>query len=224
MKMSRHDQRGLSIVEMMVGIAVGLFIVSAATMVVTTQLNENRRLLLETQLQQDLRAGSDIVARELRRAGAWGVARESVWYPGRTSAVARNLFSDITASEGGSDIEFEYQRGAGAEGPYGFRLGDNGVIQTQLAGAGWQDLTDGGVMQVTGFAVDVQSTESDRLPCPNLCADGSTDCWPRLVSRTVKIDITANSRSDATVSRTLTTFVRLRNDEVQFNNGAAICP
>ncbi len=33
------------------------------------QLSENRRVLLETQVQQDLRAAADIIARDLRRAG-----------------------------------------------------------------------------------------------------------------------------------------------------------
>ncbi len=65
----------------MVGIAVGLFIVAGATMVVTTQLGDNRRLLLETQLQQDLRATADIITRELRRAGAEGSATSHVWAP-----------------------------------------------------------------------------------------------------------------------------------------------
>ncbi|MBL0296208.1 MAG: hypothetical protein IPQ21_03185 [Betaproteobacteria bacterium] len=56
----------------MVGITVGLFIVAAAAMLVTTQLGDNRRLLLETQVQQDLRATADIITRELRRAGLAG--------------------------------------------------------------------------------------------------------------------------------------------------------
>ena len=67
-----RSQRGLSLVELMVGIAVGLFVVAGAVMVVTTQLGDNRRLLLDAQLQQDLRATLDIVTREVRRAG--GVA------------------------------------------------------------------------------------------------------------------------------------------------------
>ena len=56
---ARAAQRGLSIVEMMVGIAVGLIVVAAATLMVAGQLADNRRLLLETQVQQDLRASAD---------------------------------------------------------------------------------------------------------------------------------------------------------------------
>ena len=59
----------------MVGVAIGLFVVAAASMLVVTQLSDNRRLTLETQVQQDLRATADIITRELRRAGHWGKAR-----------------------------------------------------------------------------------------------------------------------------------------------------
>lgn len=77
----RARQRGLSLVELMVGIAVGLFVVAGAIGVVTTQLGDNRRLLLETQVQQDLRATADIITRELRRAGADSNAMNQVWAP-----------------------------------------------------------------------------------------------------------------------------------------------
>jgi type IV pilus assembly protein PilW len=221
----RLCQAGLSLVELMVGIAVGLFIVAAATVVVTSQLSDNRRLLLETQLQQDLRASGDIVAREVRRASAWGPAEQGVWFPGRAAAaVAVNPFNEITAEEGGSAIEFKYHRGPGAEGPYGFRLTGTGVIQTRLADSGWQDLTDGRVMTVTRFDVTMTQVPSDPLPCPRLCDDGTTNCWPQLVTRTVRIEIEAEARADANVRRSVTAFVRPRNDEIRSNNGASLCP
>lgn len=220
---ARRSQAGLSIVELMVGIAVGLFVVSAATMVVTSQLNDNRRLLLETQLQQDLRASSDIIAREIRRGAAWGTPEDGLWYPGRTNAVVANAFSEFSV-EDGNTVEFEYQRRPDEQGPYGFTVNDRGVIRTKLGDADWQDLTDGKVMKVTGFAVTLSETESDRLPCPRACdAAGSTDCWPRLVERTVRIDLTAEAASDSSVSRSMTTVVRMRNDLVQFNAGG-VCP
>ena len=68
---SRATQQGASLVELLVGVAVGLFIVAGATLIVSTQLSENKRLLAETQLQQDLRAAADIMTRELRRSGYW---------------------------------------------------------------------------------------------------------------------------------------------------------
>ena len=83
----RRHSRGLSLVEMMVGIAVGLFIVAGASLVTVNQISDNRRLTLETQVQQDLRAAADLVARDLRRAGYWGKAQTSMWYEGGPNVV-----------------------------------------------------------------------------------------------------------------------------------------
>jgi type IV pilus assembly protein PilW len=71
--------RGLSIVELMIGIAIGMFILAGATLVLTTQLGDNRRLLLEAQMQQDMRAAADMIARDIRRAGYWAHAYCLVW-------------------------------------------------------------------------------------------------------------------------------------------------
>ncbi len=71
--------RGLSIVELMVGITISLFILAGATLVLTTQLDSNRRLLLEAQVQQDLRTAADMISRDVRRAGYWGRAYCNVW-------------------------------------------------------------------------------------------------------------------------------------------------
>ena len=68
----RHrGQRGLSIVELLIGLAIGLFIVGGAIKLFVDNLTNNRRLLLETRVNQDLRAAADLIARDLRRAGYW---------------------------------------------------------------------------------------------------------------------------------------------------------
>ena len=68
----RHS-RGISLVELMVGIAVGMIVVAGASVMLVNQVNEHRRLMLETQVQQDLRASADLILRELRRAGYRGI-------------------------------------------------------------------------------------------------------------------------------------------------------
>ena len=67
----QRAQRGLSIVELLVGVAVGLFIVAGSTKLFVDYLSNNRGLLLETRINQDLRAAADLVARDLRRASYW---------------------------------------------------------------------------------------------------------------------------------------------------------
>ncbi len=96
---SRALSRGLSLVELMVGITVGLFVVAAASVTMTGQLSENRQLMLDTQLQQDLRAAADIVTRELRRIGTMQNAVSAVATPG--AAAVANPFSTVTITSAG---------------------------------------------------------------------------------------------------------------------------
>src|SRR5512144_2858741 len=76
---TRPNQRGTTIVEMMVGLAVGLFVVLAGAGMLATFTNADRRMLLETRLLQDLRAASDVITRDIRRAGYWANASTGVW-------------------------------------------------------------------------------------------------------------------------------------------------
>jgi type II secretory pathway component PulJ len=218
-------QRGLSLVELMVGIAVGLFVVAAAAMLVSIQLNENRRLLLETQMQQDLRAAADIITRELRRAGHWPDATQFVWVEG-AAPPSSNPYSDLTWDAGEPNkVEFEYWRQPTESGPYGFKQ-DGSVLKTLLAGGGWQELTDSNTLRITAFSVTPrdQSAPAIPLPCPKLCTDGTTDCWPTrtLTVREVVVDISGEAVVDPTVKRNLRSVVRLRNDLVGLPTSA--CP
>ena len=214
-----RQQRGLTLVELMVGIAVGLFVVAGASFLAATQLADNRRLLLETQLQQDLRATADIITRELRRAGAEdpGSAPALVNIPGLTSWPTRRTL--ITLPAGTSEIGFAYQRPSAGAGPWGFKL-ENGIVRTRQADGGWQDLTDGNVATVTTFSIaPIDVGPAVVLPCPRSCSADPLDdtCWPRLSVRAYEITIEATAVSDPEVVRTIRSRVRLRNDAVVFD-------
>lgn len=224
---SRALSRGLSLVELMVGITVGLFVVAAASVTMTGQLSENRQLMLDTQLQQDLRAAADIVTRELRRIGTMQNAISAVATPG--AAAVANPFSTVTITSAGpaADIEFSYHRRGAEVGPWRFVL-QNGVIRTRSVGSSTlQDLTDGNVMRVTRFEVNETASTPVRLPCPRLCPDGSVDCWPEVRVREYEVILEAEARNDSRVRRTLRSVVRPRNDLVTFQAGgspAQACP
>lgn len=208
--------RGLSLVELMVGIVVGLFVVAAASLLMTNQINENRQLLLETQLQQDLRAAADIITRELRRIGTMQTPTATVAFPD-TDATS-NPFSAVTLTSSGpeADIEFSYHRRGAEVGPWRFVL-QNGIIRTRMGGGfALQDLTDGNLMRVTRFAVIPTVSNPIRIPCPKLCPSGGVDCWPELRVREYEVIIEAEARNDNRVRRSLRSVVRPRNDWVNF--------
>lgn len=232
-------QRGLSIVEMMVGIAIGLIIVAASTLMVAGQLADNRRLMLETQIQQDLRAAADLIARDLRRAGYWKDAHLGT---APAAAAGTGLGNPYTALELPDSAEplrairYAYADRFAAENQAvdagerrGFRL-SNGVIQTELGNGNWQPVTDSNVLAVTGFETEPR-LECVALRCPAgnaacllmarrpadqvpSCGAGDSPCPAFLQVRSVSLTITGSATHEPSLVRAIRTRVRLRNDAV----------
>lgn len=223
----RRHSRGLSLVEMMVGIAVGLFIVAGASLVAVNQISDNRRLTLETQVQQDLRAAADLVARDLRRAGYWGKAQTSMWYVGGPNVVGNPYTAAAPDANGAisNEVTFSYSRDLveddavdDAKERFGFKLEDD-TIKIRVGDA-WQALTDPTVLKVTRFDVNLAKT-TVRQSCFKACAGGPADtsCWPQQDVRRFTVQIEGQAAFDPSVTRSVTDSVRLRNDA---NRGA--CP
>lgn len=213
----RRVAAGLSLVELMVGIAVGLMVVAAASYVAVNQITDNRRLLLETQVQQDLRATADLIARDLRRAGYWGAAQSGVWFKDGP-AVASNPYIAIEPGDDGAlstEVRYRYSRG-GEDGAvdadtelFGFKL-ENATIK-MLVGGAWQALTDANTLKVTRFDIIV-STKTVAMNCFKECAGGGDACWPRQQVRSFTIAIEGEAVWDASVKRSVRDNLRLRND------------
>ncbi len=209
MSARRRTVRGLSLVELMVGLAVGLLVVAGAGQMLAGQIQEHRRLLLETQLQQDLRNAADMVSRELRRAGHWGAAAS-------LASGAANPFAALTRD--GDTLTYAVSRSAreGSEPDgndrAGFRL-RNGTLEALAGGAGWQALTDATTLTVTRLELAIRE-QALPLACARACEAGDTQCPPRLTLRQAQLRIAGRAVHDATVQRELATEVRLRNDLV----------
>lgn len=230
----RAAQSGLSLVELMVGIAIGLVIVAAATLLVSMQLSDNRRLLLEAQLQQDLRASADLIARAMRRSGSLRLLEGHLLLaPGGSvvqaplSTQRANALALVDESGGVSDIRVHFRsEGTNATwGPYGFLL-SGGTILTRL-GPNTQALTDRAVMEVLSLSfTPLEAVPADRrvrLPCQNACSGvppsgaGPDWCWPELEVRAFVIEIIGKSEIDPAVVRRVTQTVHLRNHDLRFN-------
>lgn len=219
---ARRSGRGLSIVELMVGITIGLFILAGATMVLTTQLGDNRRLLLEAQVQQDLRTTADMISRDIRAAGYWVRAFSQVW-PTVGAAPQINPYSatPIAITANGTSVVYSRSMNDEATGANfeddvitdnersGFRLkADTGAIQVQLGQGNWQDLTDPAVVTVTNFNMVVNTNNLD-LPLAPL---GPGGCPLKQVVRDVVLTIEMQAAHDSAVRRSLVNRIRLRND------------
>lgn len=206
---ARARQRGLSLIELMIGVAVGLFIAIAASALLVGHLREHRALVLEARLMQDLRTVADLVTRDLRRAGYWGHA-----------GAGANPYAALAPDAAASDaISLRYSMDAtendivdGNE-QFGFRL-RAGVLELQLGAGNWQALTDAGTLTVTAFSVTPEVQDRSLASfCPNACAAGSA-CPPHQQVRHLAVVISAALVSDARVTRTLRSNVHVRSDAI----------
>lgn len=215
--------RGLSVVELMVGLAVGMFIAAAALLSAVNLTESNRRVLLEARLNQDLRATMDMVTRHLRRAGYWGNAQAgardgagaAVSYA--TTGYAEVSPADAAASAVTLRIAQDADDSAGSDEAFEFRIATDargtGRLQVRLAGAAsHQDLTDPAITDVTDFSVEPQGAQALTLSCPGACGSGALPACPTLQVRRYRVTLSARASFDPAVQRTLQATVRLRND------------
>jgi prepilin peptidase dependent protein B len=228
--------RGVSIVELMIGLALGLFVVGGGLLMLAGFTDENRRLLLETRLNQDLRAASDVVTRDLRRAGYWNAAHTGVWATGGPAVPPQNPYSrmDGTACAGANlapgqsstttlpsaalcyALEATVDATPGAidnNERFGFEV-DGGVIYTVADGGARQALTDPKSIAISDLVITPSSQVLDASSyCKTACnpAAVGANC-PQVVVREYEVLIKGNLPGDAGINRFLRSNVRIRND------------
>lgn len=218
--MGPHRSRGMSLIELLVGTAIGLVIVAAGTMIVVSNVRENRALVIEARLMQDLRTAADIVSRDLRRAGYWAASASGVRGDDGSAMVA-NPYAAVTPENAASDAaSLSFSRDASENGmvdsneQFGFRL-RNGAIELQLGESNWQALTDPATLAVTTFSVEPRTEETSLARfCAEPCAAGSTTCPPRQQIKSFAVAISGRSTLDRSVRRSVQSAVRLRNVSV----------
>ncbi len=233
-KRSMHAERGMSIVELLVGVAIGLFIVTGAMTLFANNVYNSRQLLLESRINQDMRGTMDLIVRELRRGGYWGnsIAGATASLTSNGASMT-NPYAPVTVS--GSEIRYSYTRDAtennaldASTEQFGFKLNTSTNAVQMYVGDAWQTQTNTDIVRITALTVTPTVTSIDiRDACAKTCTDtvvsptmptDAQNC-PRVKVRTYSIVLTGQSVANATVSRTLESQVRVRNDAM-----AGFCP
>jgi len=220
--MGPRRARGFSMVELLVGTAVGLLVVASAGSVVAAHRADARRVQTEARLTQDLRAAAELVGRDLRRAGHWSAAASGVRRDDGSAVVANPHGAIAPSAAASAAVALSFSTDpdptdaalADDGDRFGFRL-RNGAIEMQLGARNWQALSDPGTIVITAFSVTPRLDEADLSTfCEKPCAAGSTSCPPRQAIRSFTIALAGRSAIDAQVTRTLRSTVRARNDTV----------
>lgn len=232
-------QRGLGLVELMVGITIGLIVAAGASMVAVNQITEHRRLMLETQIQQDLRAAADLLQQDMRRAGFRGDAGYAVWAPASGVGTALEVpamaasASPYTVLEETDDdkertLEYRYARKNGSGSftlstdpqdneYFGIRWDKRTKALYLKLGVkngqpNWQPVTDPETVEITDFEINVHTQEIDLKGfCDRDCV--GANC-PKQQVRSVEFLLRGQARHDKNVVRTLSGTERMRADAV----------
>lgn len=214
-------QRGASLVELMITLAVSLFILAGMLTVAVNAMQSNRENLQIVRLDQELRTVMEIMGNQIQRAGYWANASNDLFNNTNTNPFMA-AGNDLTIPSA-SCILFTYDRNNDGALPalnsgtdderYGFRL-NGGAVQSRIVGAAfdcaaaasaWENLTDTN-------AVTISNLQFTTIPSTGYQAVnvGGTST---VTVRAVRISITGNLAGNTSVSRTLTTDVRVFNDK-----------
>lgn len=219
--MGSHRQRGFTMVELLVGMTIGLVVIAAALALLVNRIQVHRAALLQSRLMQDLRVAANVVSRDLRRAGYWHDAAAGVAALGAAGTALANPYAAVTLESAPSDaVTFRYSRdaiedhGIDANEQFGFRL-RRGTLEMLLGTGNWQSLTDSTTLVITAFSITpaLQEIELEGF-CAKECPPDETSCRPRQVVRSLAVSISGHASTDARVVRSLQTVVRLRNDAI----------
>ncbi|HEY0821072.1 MAG TPA: prepilin-type N-terminal cleavage/methylation domain-containing protein [Rhizobacter sp.] len=177
-----RQQRGLTLVELMVGMAIALLLTAVALLAMSQHLRENHRLLVEARLTQDLHATLDLISRNLRRAGPLAVQPDGVRF-----------------THAGHTDELAY------------RLQD-GIVSMKIGDGHWQALNDAQSLRVTALRFVPRSHEIVLAgACRQACEPEAALCPPRQHLRSVELELTARAVHDASWTRTTTRQVPLHD-------------
>ena len=209
----RRLLRGFSLVELMVAITIGLFILLGLTSFLSNNLRSSAQLSAATRLNQEMRNIMALMSRDIRRAGYWGNATSGI---GVTVPLFDNPFDEVNVATSGCIL---YSYDLNADGAltgneqFGFLL-DAGTIKARStssgspscsSGAAWQPLSDPNAVTYTALTFTVTSTKNYI----------SGTSGPNTTQRIVTISLSGSLKSDASVKQTLTEKIKIENDLFQ---------
>lgn len=205
-------QRGLSLIELMVGLSLGLSVVALVLGTFADHLRQSRSLLAQARLRHDLQTVIDLIAQELRRSG-FSPAHAT------RSVTGSSPFSPIETSATG--VIYHWDRNGNGSLDEDETLNFNwsqGRVRMRIGSGTSQELNDPNTVFVTRLTV---SAGSRYLPlaaqCRAACMDTRHPCAepPKLAIRHINLSLEGRAGSGTGQVVRVDTSVRARNDAFQ---------
>ena len=202
-------QRGFTMIELMVAVVVGLVVSGAAVLLVASIVKSNSETLRATRLTQELRATTEVIARDLRRARSVSDPITNVDLASASQITGCNAINTATAG----CVQIGYDCDTTTTGVFRtFGLVGNSVkLVTGTASLVACPTTSTGItisspaVKITGLTFS-PATSNDT---------GDTDYTITVAGQLVYQPAVSNSVTLATLSRSYTQHVRIRAAAVQ---------
>jgi len=215
------QQKGLTLIEMMIAMVLGLFVTAVIISVFSTNVRTNVENIKMIRLNQELRGTMTFMVDELKRSGysafpvtATFMSDLNFTPTSEPAACARYSYDeDASGSQSSSSERFgfklvnneiKWSRNAGDIGPLGDADCSNGA---------WESITSDGVSTITALDFDLAgSVNSDSLiGDAALTTASGTSVYEITITITGSTDLPHSSNANDP-SRTITETIRIRND------------
>jgi type II secretory pathway component PulJ len=207
--MSVKNQKGLSILEILIGIFISFIIIVAIISLLSNTISGSQRVLDRGKLDRDLFAAMDVMTYDIQRAGFWINATNSNStnpFMSGTNLMTTNAsancitFAYDTSTDGTNSTTDQFGYGLSGNAIQ-FRQGGTTCASTG-AGSGWSSLTDTNVITISNFQVTTTNVGV------NVGTSTNTTRY-----RTVTISLTGNLKSDASNTRSITRTIKVYNNQ-----------
>lgn len=138
--MNRYRMRGLSIIELMISLAIGMFVIAVATSAYISSFGSNASQIKAAQLNNELRNAMTQLSRDVRRHG---------YSP---TAGVINASPVVVAPNNNIVIQYQLNDNAAVINSYDYRL-ENGGITLRVNGGAPASLTNPITFEVTQLQV-----------------------------------------------------------------------
>lgn len=216
--LDRRTGTGFTLVELLVGMAVSLLVALGAAALLGHSLKENRRLLVEARLFQDLRTSLDVIERHARRSGHWRGAETVGMYSIAAGHAAPNPNAPLSPDASASNslvVTYTSPTTSNEESgdSFAFRV-RGGALEAMLGSGRWQAMTDPDAVLITALTIRPRVAVAELQTSCSFQAAGSSGAAPRAIVRMLDIELTGRAVRDASIERTVRASVRVRNDVV----------
>jgi len=234
--------KGFTLIEIMISLALGIIIIGGALSIYISTIRSSSDIINSARLNYDLDSVAQLMLNDIRRAGYWQSATsgsDAKDNPFMLEGAAGNTNVVISKKTGEADdscIIYSYEGetnndAADVNEYYGFRMNGDGidmrysvdtVANASCDQGNWMNIINTERIVITSLSFDDSTSKclnyttntSYNTPCASVSganlATGATGIETRQIDITIEGDVVG----DSAVDKSLTVFVKIRNDRV----------